>query len=343
MRSRARDVLLLLAALALALLAADRGAAWFMSRPPKKFPDSRFSHERFLANSLGNRDFEYPVEKPPRTFRVIAIGDSFTYGRGASFDDVWSKRLERYLYDYGNVKGQRYEVLNWGHPGVSTPFEVETLKKDARRYGADVIVLGYCLNDAEEEVGKRSDFLSRLRQRTVHLDFEKGQGLNAWLYDHWALYRFVRQRIFNTERNRGHLAYYRELYRDDYVGWGDTRAAIAELGTFRRESGIPVVVMIFPLLSWDLDDRYPFRGIHARLHRELKQAGLPFLDLLTAYRGLDHEVLEAVPYQDPHPSDVAHRIAAEEMYVFLTKRGLLPRGEPIAATQVDRRLPPPWR
>jgi len=332
------EALLPLAGLAFALVLADLGAAWLMSRPPKVYPGSRFSHARFVSNSRKNRDYEYPVEKQPGTFRIIAVGDSFTLGYTAAFDDVWPKRLERYLYDYQNVKAARYEVLNWGRSGSSTRFELETIKQDAKRFGADLVVLGYCLNDAEGEGEARGKEFQELRRRTVALEFDKGRGLNAWLYDHWALYRFVRQRIFNSQRNRGHLAYYRALYRDDAAGWRDTRAAIAELGAFRTESGIPVVVMIFPLLSWDLDARYPFPEIHDMIHREFEQAGLPYLDLFEAYRGLDHTVLEAIPFKDPHPSDVGHRIAAEELYVFLRDKRLLPKGPPR-----DGKLPPPWR
>jgi hypothetical protein len=99
--------------------------------------------------------------------------------------------------------------------------------------------------------------------------------------------------------------------------------------------------MIFPLFSWELDDRYPFRDIHDRLHRDLETAGLPYLDLLPAYRGLEHRTLEAVPFKDPHPNDVAHRIAAEELYVWLKERKLLPARGPTAPKR-GRRVPAPW-
>jgi hypothetical protein len=333
------NALLLLVTCAVALGLAEVVALRLMSRPAPVFPDSRFAHRRWISNSRDQRDFEYPVEKPPGTFRVIAIGDSFTYGHGAAFDDVWPKRLERYLYDYQNVKGWRYEVLNWGKSGRATPSEVGFLKANAKQFGADLIVVGYCLNDAETETGDLRE-LSALREKTVKIAFDKGTGLNAWLYDHWALYRFVRIRLFNRQRNAGHLAYYPALYRDEYQGWKDTRAAIAELGAFSKESGIPAVVLIFPLLSWNLDERYPFPQIHDKIHRELEKAGLGYVDLLPAYHGLDHTVLEAVPFQDPHPSDVAHRIAAEELYVYLRDKGLLPKGEKM---RVGRQLPPPWR
>jgi hypothetical protein len=258
-----------------------------------------------------------------------------------SFDDIWPKRLERYLNDYENVRGARYQVLNWGRPGASTPSEVAKIREAAPAYRPDLVVIGYCINDAEDEADRPG--VAALRRSLYVMDFEKGSGLRGWLFEHSALYRLVRMRLFSTRVNRGMLTYYREIYRDGYRGWQRTRAAIAELGKWRTESGVPVVVMIFPLLSWDLDARYPYPEIHAQLHAELERAGVPYLDLLDAYRGLEHRALEAVPFKDPHPSDVAQRIAAEELYVFLRDRGLLPKGEPIGRTNRLRRIPPPWQ
>jgi hypothetical protein len=81
--------------------------------------------------------------------------------------------------------------------------------------------------------------------------------------------------------------------------------------------------MLFPLFSWDLDDRYPLAFAHAAVRQAVASAGLPLLDLFPAYRGLEHHLLEAVPGVDPHPSDVAHRLAAEALLPWLDEGGLL--------------------
>jgi hypothetical protein len=98
--------------------------------------------------------------------------------------------------------------------------------------------------------------------------------------------------------------------------------------------------MTFPLFSWDLGEGYPFADEHARIDELFRKAGIPFLDLRTAYRGLDHLSMEAVPFVDPHPSDVAQRIAAERLFVFLDKWKLTPKQEQAGG---HRQVPPPWQ
>lgn len=331
---------LLLGAIAIALFAVERTAAWLGSRQAAPYPVTRFDNPRLVTNSNNYRDYEYPRQKGAGIFRILAVGDSFTQGGGVNFDDIWPKRLERYLSQYENVKGVCYQVLNWGRPGSSTPFEVAKIKDHAVSYGADLIVLGFCLNDVEDEDDRPG--VSALRKRHYLQELDRGKGWRAFLFEHSALFKLAVMRLYNTAVNRGQIAYYREIYGEAYPGRRKTWAAIEELGRFRAASGIPVVVMIFPLLSWELDDRYPFAEIHARLHASLEKAGLPYLDLLPLYRGLDHRSLEAAPFKDPHPGDVALRIAAENLYLYLHNNKLLPSGEKIAPDLAARRLAPPW-
>jgi len=51
----------------------------------------------YAHNSLGFRDTEHSIEKPPGTFRIVAVGDSFTYGVGASFEETYLRRVEQQL------------------------------------------------------------------------------------------------------------------------------------------------------------------------------------------------------------------------------------------------------
>ncbi len=65
------------------------------------------------TNSFGIRDREYPIERSDK-FRIVAIGDSFTYGWGVNLEDVWCKQLEKRLLD----QGLNVEVLNLGKPAA---------------------------------------------------------------------------------------------------------------------------------------------------------------------------------------------------------------------------------
>jgi lysophospholipase L1-like esterase len=78
---------------------AVRESSWYHTRAPNtveryQFPE--FDYE-IRTNSLGFRDIEHPVAKPPGEFRLMAIGDSFTEGWGARFDQTWLNELGREL------------------------------------------------------------------------------------------------------------------------------------------------------------------------------------------------------------------------------------------------------
>src|SRR5215472_18770839 len=65
---------------------------------------------QFDTNSKGLRDREFSYEKPPGRLRIMMLGDSFTVGWGAKFDETFPKRIERMYAD----RGIQAEVINTG-------------------------------------------------------------------------------------------------------------------------------------------------------------------------------------------------------------------------------------
>jgi lysophospholipase L1-like esterase len=66
------------------------------------------------SNSLGFRDREFDLRKPAR-LRILAIGDSFTFGWGVEANQSWPKVLEAKLRE----SGHDLEIANLGKPGGS--------------------------------------------------------------------------------------------------------------------------------------------------------------------------------------------------------------------------------
>jgi hypothetical protein len=331
-------LLVAVASLLLSLSVAEVLARWLLGAPPKPYPVARFDNLLLVNNSQHFRDFEYLPEKPPGVFRIVALGDSFTEGQGVDFDDIWPKRLERYLNEYRGEKGVRYEVLDLALSGTSTPHQLRILREVGLRHRPDLVVLGYCLNDPEDEDDHRTLEIS---PRHIFKDYGSRGRLGRWLSRHSALYRLVVGRLRNTRINSWTLRYYRDIYREDYSGWKKTRAALEEFAKLRGE-GLPVAVMMFPLFSWNLDESYPLAYAHEAVRKTVEAAGLPLLDLFPIYRGQEQRLLEAVPDRDPHPNDVAHRLAAEELIFWLDQRSLLPGGPSLRFAGAPRRLASPY-
>ena len=81
--------------------------------------DFRYS---VYINSIGIRDRELPRERGDM-YRVLAIGDSYTYGWGVDIENTWMRRLETLLRD----EGRNIEILNLGKP-AGPPFWPELRK-----------------------------------------------------------------------------------------------------------------------------------------------------------------------------------------------------------------------
>jgi len=112
-------------------------------------------------NSVGFRDEEFPLQKPAGEFRVLALGDSFTYGSGVQAQDAWPQVLERDL-SHG---GRKVQVINCGFAaGSYAPAGYDTwMASDGLLLQPDLVVVGFCLNDATTNRPPTRRSLSRPR------------------------------------------------------------------------------------------------------------------------------------------------------------------------------------
>ena len=255
------------------------------------------------TNSRGYRDLERVVPKAPGLRRLVSLGDSFAWGASVEFDDTYAQRVARALDR--RRPGERWEVIQLAQPGMNTVEQASQLVEEGMAYGPDVVVLGYVLNDSEDENAaeerRARDWVLEKRERKSRLRRFLNQSV---------LYRLVSGRIDATLENRRRLSAYRSQFAPDYPGWIASQKALKLMGSVCREKGIPFVVMIFPLFGQALDESYPFTGIHALIAHAAGEAGARVVDLLPFYRGLRSDVLVVDGADDEHPNEIGHRIAA---------------------------------
>jgi hypothetical protein len=263
------------------------------------------TRERGPLNRRGYRDLPRTLAKPRGVRRVVCLGDSFTWGVGVLFDDAWPQRLERAL---SRERGERWEAINLAEPGLNAVQEVQKLNGEGFAYDPDVVVIGYVLNDAEDEnaaeARRAEDWVEERRRGPSPLES---------FLDRSALFRLVRTRMRATRENRERIRNYLSMYADDAPGWIAARGALQTAGGLCRARGVPLVVAIFPLFANPLDDRYPFAGIHAKVARAAAEGGALVVDLLPRYRGLRWELLVVDGPRDEHPNEIAQRIAAQAL------------------------------
>jgi len=118
-------------------------------------PGSDYRHRsadgtwHFRINQQGMRDDrEFDYEKPPGVKRTVSLGDSFTMGYEVDLDQSFSMVLEEQLRD----AGYEVQVLNAGVSGFLNAEEALYLEREPLKYGPDVVVLSYFINDLTDNV-----------------------------------------------------------------------------------------------------------------------------------------------------------------------------------------------
>ena len=298
---RRGEILLLLASVGVVLLLAEVVVRLLGLAHPRStgYAPVNANHRALRENNTrGYRDLERALAKPAGTRRLLSMGDSFAWGAGIQLEDAYPQRLARSLT---RRRRESWEVVNLALPGMGTVDHAVQLADEGFAYQPDVVLLGYVLNDCEDDAAGEA-------RRAA--DWLVGGGPSPSPLDSSALLRLIRRRIWATKENRRRISGYRSLYEEAAPGWVAGRAALERMGRLCRERGVPWVVAIFPLFGNPLDDSYPFGEIHQKVSYAASKAGARVVDLLPVYRGLRSDLLVVDGADDEHPNEIAHRIAA---------------------------------
>lgn len=118
-------------------------------------------------NSLGLRGEEIAVKKPNNVFRILVLGDSFTFGSRVDNNETYSYLLEEDLNSHFDEK-PKIEVINAGHSAYSTREEYEYFMERGIHLDPDMVIISWFPNDIRELSKPRShrDLLKK------HYEFE---------------------------------------------------------------------------------------------------------------------------------------------------------------------------
>ena len=250
---------------------------------------------QFDTNSKGLRDREFSYDKPPGKLRIMMLGDSFTVGWGAKFEETFPKRIERLYAD----RGIQAEAINTGVGNYNTIQEVQYYLTEGYKYNPDIVVLNFTFNDAEPvPVSSPPPTILRICYSCI----------------------FVEGRIDSVLREFGDKRdwadYYLGLYGDDgqAKGWLDAKAYIAKLAAFTKAHGTKLLIASMPELH-DVQ-HYRLQRITDLVHEAADQNGVPFVDLLPYVQGVPSPELWVTP-PDPHPNGLAHKLFAGGIFEAL--------------------------
>jgi hypothetical protein len=265
----------------------------------------------YRINSHGYRGPEFRSEKPEGVYRIVLLGDSFTFGEGTPEPSIYATRLREGLLERG-IEGKRIEVVNLGVPG-NDPVESRLIYRAlGSRVRPDWVVFQWNTNDFPEP-RVQEDHLRLIGARYVQLHAQA----HALRWSH--LVSFVYTRLAMASLSRELVATTRE---EAETG----RHRFEEIGRMRRmaeKDGAGFTVLAFPELI-RLDD-YPYAAILELLRDYCREEKIQLVDLLPALSQHEDRALW-VHETDHHPNRIAHAVAARELLAGLDS--VLPAASP---------------
>lgn len=131
------------------------------------------------TNALGLRGPEVIVPKPADHYRVLALGDSFTFGWGVEYHDAWHARVAEELQA---TDGRPMEVVVAGIPGWSPLQQFVFLEQRGLDLQPDLVIWQLCSNDMLEMERLEVEIDARRLPIKVAIEPPLSAGLRAeWL------------------------------------------------------------------------------------------------------------------------------------------------------------------
>jgi len=273
-------------------------------------------------NSFGFRDVEHACNKGEGVFRILGLGDSFTYGVGAEFEQTYLYRLEEMLNGRSGDH-PRIEIIKAGIPRYYPQLERILLDKYGRGFSPDLVLVGFAPNDVidtyfglDAVTVDRSGFL-----KTREAD-ELGT-LGTRLCSNSHVFRVILQRYVDFRLSRKFRLEFDEIFKDDGYHEKDWRAVEGEylqIATIAREIDARVLLLNIPQKGpWSEMHRYPAK----RLGSWAEKNGVGLVDVLPEMA----EASGGKPLYDEldgHCTPEGYEVVAQAIFHHLTQHRLVP-------------------
>lgn len=259
----------------------------------------------FRTNAEGFRDEAFPEAKGRKEYRVLFVGDSFTFGQGVARSGTFPRLLEQRWRSEPLVAGKTVRVINGSKLGWNILEEAAFVEHRAPGLSPDLIVLVTIPNDGEAGATEE-----HFHDRWITRSLLWRSHLVRWLYIRWL---WISLEVLHPERNL--IAHLNDLWAPGSPSLTRYQEGVAAIANAARRLHVPLLQVAFPMFH-KLQDGYPLSAFHEEARRIAADHDIPFLDLLTSYRGRSPRSL-SVSATDVHPNETAHAIAADAIDPFV--------------------------
>lgn len=245
-------------------------------------------------NERGLRDRPI-LSKAEGEYRILALGDSVTFGWGVDQDKTFPVRLEQSLQDQLH---RPVRVINSGVAGYNTVQEVTYFKQEGILLQPDLVILTYVQNDIEEFHAFNSNQLVTMSDQSNSI-IGRVQALVGKLW----LYRLA-YHTYNYGSARASKKVRVTAARDS-LGWRQSMGALRELASICRKRHIPLMIFF--------ERSSKTETTTSLLQDVVRNApGIRVVDMAPWYEGLDARQFMNSKV-DSHPNAEGHRLIANHM------------------------------
>ena len=276
----------------------------------------------YRHNSFGFRDVEHSIRKKEGTFRILALGDSFTYGAGVAFEETYLHRLEATLNRRAGSH-PRVEVIKAGMPRYFPEPERLLLEKYGVQFQPDLVMVGFLPNDVVDSyqgldavtVDKSGYLMTREAEALGRL------GMQVYRHSHFG--RLLLRKYVDWRIGRNYWPQEDVLFQSGGFherDWVKIENEYDRMAAISDSIGAKLVIIHIPQKGpWTEKSRYPA----TRLSGWAAKRDVDFTDLLPAMERASAR--ERLYYErDGHCTPVGHAVIAQELFRHLTDRNLIP-------------------
>ncbi len=254
--------------------------------------EKRYGNVLVTYNERGLRDRPI-LPKAAEEYRILALGDSVTFGLGVDQNKTFATRLESLLQ--GRLH-RPVRVINSGVGGYNTVQEVTYFKQEGINLQPDLVLLTYVPNDIEEKKKPYDPWTETSMSGKPFPAMLKIMAGKLWLYRlaHHT-YRYAILELLDEK----------SLARSENgTGWRRSMSALSELVGICRERKIPLILFFKRTDPEAKNLLFADVGRHAQ--------GVPVKDMAPWFAGLNVSSLQNSRV-DTHPNAEGHRVMAEHM------------------------------
>lgn len=285
-------------------------------------PNTSFLHVNkilYKINSQGLRDYEFSSYMNKNTYRVIILGDSYTFGWKVDIENIFPKILETLL----NQDGYSAQVINAGVYGYNTQLEVLFFKKYLLQYNPNLVIIAFFPNDTQTQGAVPMHPFYRHCESYYHswfIEFIKSR-----------INRFINRDKKNNPDCRGKEGDFypikvrlanpcevpiEEAFSDTFFGYRRFKESLGEIKKLSDEKKFDLCLLILPDFAKNFND-YIQKNINEKVKEYSESIGIEAIDLYKYFKDKNNLELQLLEFADTHPNKIAHRILGDKLFLEL--------------------------